>query len=77
VKLCSPEYSNDRDVYVLRADGTIRMRLGDTRFALARARALAGRDPQRSRHLARAARDDYARAANLPQRVAEVEGWLA
>jgi hypothetical protein len=25
VKLCSPEYSNDRDVYVVRADGTIRM----------------------------------------------------
>lgn len=25
VKLRSPEYSNDRDVYVVRADGTIRM----------------------------------------------------
>lgn len=25
VKLCSPEYSNDRDVYVVRADGSIRM----------------------------------------------------
>jgi tetratricopeptide (TPR) repeat protein len=51
--------------------------LGDTRFALARALAEAGREPERARRLARAARDDYARAASLPQKVAEIDGWLA
>jgi tetratricopeptide (TPR) repeat protein len=51
--------------------------LGETRFALARGLIDAGRPLEPARRLARAARADYARAANLPEKVEEIDGWLA
>jgi tetratricopeptide (TPR) repeat protein len=51
--------------------------LGETRFALARGLIEAGRDRERARQLARAARANYARAANVPEKVAQIDGWLA
>ncbi|HET6282884.1 MAG TPA: serine/threonine-protein kinase [Polyangia bacterium] len=52
------------------------VRLGETRFALARALVLAGGNRRRARALASAARTNYAASGGAPERVDEVERWL-
>jgi tetratricopeptide (TPR) repeat protein len=46
-------------------------------FALARALRKAGRDPQRARELAQAARDGWRRMEGREKGIAEIERWLA
>ncbi|HET6284532.1 MAG TPA: serine/threonine-protein kinase [Polyangia bacterium] len=54
-------------------------RLGETRFALARALLSDGRDRRRARLLATTARDDYARhsAPSTQKKLREIDAWLA
>jgi tetratricopeptide (TPR) repeat protein/predicted Ser/Thr protein kinase len=53
-----------------------RVRLGETRFALARALWDAGGDRKRAHALGTAARDDFASPPARPEKTREIDGWL-